>query len=425
MGEERIIPPPPVQRRRDNEILSEIPTVLGLALWLELRFVRTWAESCGDVRARLFNQNPPAWVADRRKEARAQAGPLASALMRLATVTAAPLAVDSEAVAVACSQVVDWALKREHFQTAIEFAEAAALVDPTNAAMANLAGRVTRNAKEYARSEVWFNRGIGFARDQDNKVELARGHLGYGTLCKELGRVRGARKHLNSGSRIARKHGPRSLAAEAQHDLCALLIVRGHHAEAEKRAQRALEWYGRSHQRFPFFVADVALLFMLERNYVAALRLLKGVLRVVDRPGPRSILLAMYTRALAGVGETDSAAHFRRRALRLLANHHEWEAAALWHLATAERLLQRWESAEADAVRGLELALAANDRETIRLTRLTLTEISSRRPPPSRVTRRDEEFRAFFQTLADRLSGWSPRQARSRRPPWGGDQWAA
>lgn len=424
MGEERIILPPPIQRRRENEILDEIPSELGVQLWLDVRHLRAWAESSEDVRARLFNRTPPAWVAERRKDARAQATALSGALTLFASVLDTPQKVDTTAVAMACAQVVDWALKHEHFQTAIEFAEAAALVDPANPAMANLAGRVTRNAKEFARSEVWFNRGIGYAREQDNKVELARGHLGYGTLCKELGRVRGARKHLNSGSRIARKHGPPSLGAEAQHDLCALLIVRGHHSEAEKRARRALNWYGKSHQRFPFFAADVALLLVLERNYTAALRLLKGVLRLVDRPGPRSVILALYTRALAGIGERDSVAHFRRRVLRLLTKHREWEAAVLWHLANAERLLERWESAEADALRGLAVALKANDRETIRLTWRTLREIRSRQPAPRRVSRKDEEFRLFFETLVGRLSEWSPRRARSRRPPWG-DQWAA
>jgi tetratricopeptide (TPR) repeat protein len=297
-------------------------------------------------------------------------------------------------------------------------------VAPEDPGMANLAGRVTRNAGEYARAEVWFNRGIGYARERNDKVELTRGHLGYGTLYKELGRVRGARKHLNSGSRIARKLGSLSLAAEAQHDLCALLIVHGYYADAEKHAQTALRWYPKYHHRFPLFVADIAFLFVLRRHFAAASRLLRGVIRAVDDPGTKSVVLALYARALAGAGHMDEAARQERRALRLLQHHHEWEAVALWHLAAAGRFTARWESAQAYAARALEIARARDDRETAQLTRRTLAAILARKPAPPQVVRKTDAFREFVETLNSRLAQWAPRRARSRRAPWG-DQWAA
>jgi tetratricopeptide (TPR) repeat protein len=363
-------------------------------------------------------------VIAKRRDARAQCGKLAGALDEFWSVVTAPLSADRAAVAEGCRQVVEWALAHEHTQTAIEFAEAAARVAPEDPGVANLAGRVTRNAGEYARAEVWFNRGIGFARAQNNKVELTRGHLGCGTLYKELGRVRGARQHLNSGSRIARKLGSLSLAAEAQHDLCALLIVHGHYAEAEKHAQTALRWYPKYHHRFPLFVADIAFLFVLRRHFAAASRLLRGIIRTMGDPGTKSVVLALYSRALAGAGHRDEAARQERRALRLLRNHHEWEAVALWHLAAAGRLTAQWESAQAYAVRALEIATARNDRETARLARRTLSAIRARRPAPPRAIRKTDAFREFVETLASRLAEWAPRRARSRRAPWG-DQWAA
>jgi tetratricopeptide (TPR) repeat protein len=250
MGEERLILPPPVQRRREGEILEELPNVLGLVLWQDVRHLHAWAEASEAGRSprtarltsspeALFNPSLPTWVIAKRRDARAQCGELAGALDEFTSVASAPLSVSRAAVAAACREVVEWALAREHTQTAIEFAEAAAVVAPDDPAMANLAGRVTRNAGEYARAEVWFNRAIGYARERNDKVELTRAHLGYGTLHKLVGRVKEARRHLNSGSRIARKLGQPSLAAEAQHDLCALLTVRGYFADAEKHARTA------------------------------------------------------------------------------------------------------------------------------------------------------------------------------------------
>jgi hypothetical protein len=162
----------------------------------------------------------------------------------------------------------------------------AALVDATNPRLANLAGRLTRNANEWDRADVWFRRGIGMAREQENIIEQIWGHLGYGRLCQELGWVKGARKHLNRGSRLAWQDGPPSLAASAQHDLCAMLIVHGFLPEAELRARRALQWYPKNHPRIPLFGADVALMLVLDRRYVAAVRILRAVLRVVHQQVP-------------------------------------------------------------------------------------------------------------------------------------------
>ena len=192
MGEERLILPPPVLRRRESEILNELPNVLGLVLWQDVRHLHLWAEalSAGPCAARRdsavpppssinawFNPTPPAWVAAKRKEARLMCGELADALGELGQVATAPQSVDRGVVSGACRQVVEWALAQEHTQTAIEFAEAAALVALEDPGIANLAGRVTRNAGEFGRAEVWFNRAIGYGRERNDRIELTRGHV--------------------------------------------------------------------------------------------------------------------------------------------------------------------------------------------------------------------------------------------------------
>jgi hypothetical protein len=176
MGDERIIPPPPRNRRRECDILAELPNTLGLVLWQDLRHVRDWAESPDEVRARLFT-SPTIELRAKRRDARAFAAELTQAVDTFAAMKAQPVAVNPGEIATACEDVLRWALKQEHTRTAIEWAEIAAIVDGTNAKRANVAGRVTRNANDYERAEVWFKRGIGLARDQGDVVEQVWGHL--------------------------------------------------------------------------------------------------------------------------------------------------------------------------------------------------------------------------------------------------------
>lgn len=425
MGEERIIPPPPYSRRREAELWDEAPPALSIVLWQDVRHLRVWAECTSEGRARLFNSDPAARarVLSRRREALACAGELADPLATFWNLRSAPLTADPAALGEACAAVVAWALENDHGQTAIEFAEAGALVAPASPVLANLAGRVTRGANEFERSEIWFRRAIGFARDRGDKIELTRAHLGYGTLCKDLGRINCARTHLNSGSALARKYGPPSLAAEAQHDLCAFMIVRGRFKEARARARRALRLYPKTHRRLPFFAADVALLLVLERRFRTAASVLKSTLRLITQPAPRSVLLALSARAAAGAGRADEAALLRRRALKLVEKNPGLEGVARWHLADSYRLVGDWGAADREAQTVLGLASAQNDRELARLTHILIGIIRSRipaRPKPDE----GADLRDFVQLLEKRISGWVPRRARPSSGPWGAE-WVA
>jgi tetratricopeptide (TPR) repeat protein len=414
MGEERIIPGPPRYLHREGEILNELPNALGLVLWQDLRHLRDWTDSPSEVRSRLFNP-PTVEVHAKRRDARACAAELITALDTFASLKANPLTANPRDIGRACEQVVSWALEHEHTRIAIEWAEVAALVEPTNPKSANVAGRVTRNANEYDRSEIWFKRGIGLARAQGNTIEKFWGHVGYGKLYKELGRVKDARKHLNRASRLAWKAGPPTLAASAQHDICALLMVRGYLSEAAQHARLALHWYPQSDPRLPFFGADIALMLVLSRRYAPAARVLRPVLRAVQQPSARAVIFALAARAFAGAGEAEEAAVMRKRALKLLYKHPSLEAIARWHLADAFRLAGNWEGAQAEAESALAIATAQNDGETARMNRMLLDLITRRQPAPPR---RADDVRDFVRELSERVARWSPR--RGRQPgPWG------
>ncbi|HEX6747581.1 MAG TPA: hypothetical protein VF092_09860 [Longimicrobium sp.] len=411
-----IIPPPPPERRREGEILEELPNTLGLVLWQEIRHLRDWAESSHQLRPELFRA-PTLEVQAKRREARAVAAELGRALDLFAALTANPLAIAPGEVGSACEEVVDWAVKHEHTQTAIAWAETGALADPSSPRRANIAGRVTRNANEYERAEVWFRRGIGFAREQGDVVEEVWGHLGFGRLCQELGWVKGARKHLNRGSRLAWKAGPPSLAASAQHDLAAMLMVRGHLAEAEQRARRALLWYPKNHERLPFFAVDVGLMLVLGSRFASAARIVRTALRLIEQPSVRTMALALTARAFAGMGEQEESAIMRHRSLRMLEKHRQMEPVTRWHLADARRLAGNWDAAEEEAERTLAVAVEQNDREIARLARILLRLIAERRGAARKSG--GTEYRDFVRLLASRLAEWSPRRARSYPGPWG------
>lgn len=399
-------------------MLIELPDAVSPVLWQDLRHIRDWAESDRDVRPFLFPPTSRNALA-RRAEARAYAPELADALATFAALKAQPAEFDGGRIAKACDAVVEWAQSHEYSHTAIAWAELAASIALTDPKLANSAGRLTRNANEFDRAEVWFLRAIGLARRQGNEIEKFWGHAGYAKVCKETGRVKDARRHLNRASSIARKGGPPSLAAALQHELCAFLMLRGRLKEAVERAHKALDLYPYSEPRLPLFGADMALLLILTRRYSLGARVARVVLRVLDKHFARPAILAIAARAFAGAGEQEEAAVHRSRSLKLLAKHSQYEALTWWHLAEALRLLGQWDAARVDAEMGLRTAERQNDREMVRLLRMSLRLIDEHRAAPARpASSRDREI---VRGLTEKLSRWIPRRGRDSGP-WGLDR---
>ena len=399
-------------------MFAELPDAVSPVLWQELRHIRDWAESDRDVRTFLFRPASRTALA-RRAEARASAPELESALATFAALKAQPADFDGKRVAAACDAVVEWAQGHDYTHTAIEWAELAAFIAPADPKLANSAGRLTRNANEFDRAEVWFLRAIGLARSQGNQIEKFWGHAGYAKVCKETGRVKDARRHLNRASSIARKVGPPSLAAALQHELCAFLMLRGRLKEAVERAHKALDLYPYSEPRLPFFGADMALLLILTRRYSLGARVARVVLRVLDKHSARPAILALAARAFAGAGEQEEAAVHRTRALKLLGKYPQFEAITRWHLADALRHLGKWDAARAEAETALKVAEKLNDREAVWGIGMLLQRISQRRSAPA--ARATDDAREFVRQLTDKLTRWAPRRGKDSGP-WGLDR---
>ena len=424
MGDKHKVPPAPYRRHRELQMLDELPPAAGVVLWQYVRHLRDWVETPAELRPALFHPQLPPWVLAKRRDAAAEVPELAGALATLASFTAARPGAEPRRAAAACQEVAEWAEQRQHVHTAVEYAEAAAGLEPDEPCRANAAGRLTRNCGDFSRAEIWFERGIGLARHRGDRVEYTRGHLGAGILCMATGREGRARRHLNRASNIAMRDGHEWLAAEAQHDLFHFMTVHGHYTEAEIHARRALRWYPTHHARFPLFVADVSFLLVCQGHFSAAAALLREVLRVVTDRGARLVIVSLLVRAHAGAGRWKEFELARARLLKLLATPSEWEAAARWNLAEAERSAGGWDAAESSAKNAVELARARHDSETERFARRLLSDIAGKVPAPAEAKRTDDAFRIFVTTLTTRLSEWAPTR-RGRAPTLTRRDWAA
>jgi len=437
MGAKRILPPPPYRRRNGVEIwaleiLREVPGVLGAVLWQDLRHLRSWDDArpyksgkvvIPDRRGMMFHPRRARWAEELRRDAALETPALAEALETFRGFTNLPLTVNESAVASACDVVAQWATENGHGDTAIHFSEAAAVIDRSSARRARMAGKLAREAGDFPRAEVWFQRGIGLAQKQANWAEYTRAHLGLGIMYMRTGQESRAKKHFNSGSTVAMREGHEWLAAEAQHDLFHFMTVRGRYVDGEIHARRALSWYPKHNERFPYFIADVAFLFVCKRHYTAAAQLLREFAQKIKPPN--SVLgLSLLVRALASAGKRGEFSRRRERLLRLLEKHKKYEAAARWNLAHAERAAGMWEAATANARLAVKLAHQRKDAETEDLARRLLEEIEAGTPAAAEIHRTDHDFRVFVDDLLGRIAAWSPTR-RGRPPGESRNDWAA
>lgn len=407
MGERHALPQHPAWRRAEVQIFDEVPEALALVLWQGLRHVRAWHQAPVPRRVELFHPHPRFSAESRLREARAAAPELRAALDGLLAITRSPLTTADRNVAAACAGIARWAEQNGHAQTAIFFAEAAAVLDGGDPAFANRAGRLTRNAGEFARADLWFQRAIGLARSADASVEYTRAQLGYGRLWHTLGDVERARRHYNRGSVAAMRQGLEWLAAEAQHDIFALMIEFARYDEARLHAQRALNWYPKQHKRFPAFAADFGYLLVCTQHFTAAALLLREAVRKIRTPNVRAVVAGLYCRALAGEGNIAHLEAARRRILGLTVDA-ECRAGAYVHLGEAARFATCWETAASDAATALNLAVQQGDANLEYLARDLAGKIISRAPAPENRELLDHGLARLLDELKARLERWSP-----------------
>ncbi|HEU0016285.1 MAG TPA: hypothetical protein VFQ45_21580, partial [Longimicrobium sp.] len=241
--------PPAPSARRPLDVLVEIPTPLGLALWRALADAALWADA-GPGAALFRAPGAEAWGTDDPD--------VGGALWSLSLVRRLPWRESAPELAAGAARIAEWAEQQGHKETAAQFAHLAARLEPGAAAYATTAGRLHRRLGDAVRAQLWLRRAVRLARTGGREIDFAIAHLAWGNLDHDAGRFLHAEHHFCKGYRAALRAGRRSLAGAAQHDLLGVKIHTQRFDEAWEHAWRAVEMYAAHHPRFPLLGHDIA-----------------------------------------------------------------------------------------------------------------------------------------------------------------------
>lgn len=334
------VAPPPNWPLEDITVLREVDDQLGAALLLALYNVRLVAGTAPPIRAQLFGGQV---AIDAAEDAPIQ---IRAALQLFGTVVRSPQQVGDAALARACRTVAEWAEANSKSLTAVGFAEAAAHLLPTDAEMANLAGRACRRAAQRQRAELWYERGSGLARRSDNTVEHVNGLLGFGNLFRDQSDFDRAFIWIRQAGRTACRGGLRESAGEALHDAFFVSYLEDKLLRAATWAERAARIYPVHATRFPYFAADLSLLLGRRGLYAEAIQLLEAVQVHLQAPVEQVQLWAIL--AWVSGGSRDQRKFFNALGqVREMVDQLPYaSSAALAYSAAGAQHMGEWELAE-------------------------------------------------------------------------------
>lgn len=305
-----------------------------------------------------------------------------------------PELVSPADVCTASLAVAEWAEGEHMPETALHFAEAAALADPTSARAAALAGSASTALAADHRAEVWLTRAILTARRMGDWEWHARGYLRLGMVFYELGDLKRARRAFERARTSATWSGHNNFAAKAHHDLL-LVECAGTYGAGERHARRALELYPARFPRLPHLAHDAACLLACHGAYADALAVLNHALPFFTLPWERVAILGTVALAAAGTGQRERHTAAVADLLLLGGAAERHSAGAMSLAAEGAALLKDAERARYLAERALALAERRREREPMRRARCVLDGVANRRgsPPPAD---RTAALRALF-----------------------------
>lgn len=220
----RRIPPPLVNGTGALDaasVLEENPGDLGVLLWKTVRTLCLWAQLPAGDRACAFGA--AAYLSRRALILETAPANLTEALLMAADVLR-PGTKDSARLALACRQVSQWADDNGAIGTAAEFAQAAALTNPSDADHAHAAAQLMWRQAEYARAEMWYRTAIQAAQANGDWRVLCLSRIGLGIVFVHQREQRRAEKAFLQGLHCARRHTLPDLATIALHELASLAV---------------------------------------------------------------------------------------------------------------------------------------------------------------------------------------------------------
>lgn len=372
----RLLPGPPLATRpfEGAALLDELSGE-RFVLFQWARDVALWIQTAADERVGLF-----------RPEAARQDnvhGPLARASSTIQRLRAKPHSMRHDTLAEACTVIREWAQEVGGLSaTEIYFAELAAWAARDDPQLALTAGRVNRRHALYERARHWFECGIDVARAQADRSTQAAGYLSWGNMEFQRGRHPAARRFFNRAWRIARKFHLRELGGAARHNLMTLALELGKFDEAQDHALAAFRFYGRQHDRMPYFAHDVAQLWAWQGYFAASYPVFRAAAPFISHPKERIKILANLGRAAAALGESDVFFESWHGVTAYVPQPNEHLAEAYVNIGEGALLLGLLSQAHDVASRALTLARQRGEASTEAQAEALLWKVRSPTPPP-------------------------------------------
>ena len=378
------IPPMPKDPRRELDLLRDDTGPLGFLLWRIISDVLLWTGCPPDQRAGLFRDaregrgEPLAYATLAAPELREPLGVLL-------TVSVTPELADAGAVAEACARVVEWAEGQGMKETAVQFAEAAARIEPEVSRRAYTPGRLCRRLGAHHRSAMWYWRAARLARRahklgvRGSEIDFANAHLGLGNLELDLGCFESAERHYWKAIQAALRVGRRSLAGSAHHNLLHLMVASGRMVEAHEHAERAVELHPIGHPQFPSLAHDIGFLLLWEGYFSSARPIFEMVLPWVEGQRKKIAVLASLARCAAAVKDHIRYERVAAEVLIMVAEDDEMSDSSLYHVAEGARSFWEWDRALALGNRALQLAVKRENTKVATLAQSLLDGASARR----------------------------------------------
>jgi tetratricopeptide (TPR) repeat protein len=186
-------------------ILPEHDDAGGVLLWRLVRDVELWAGTPVAKRSELFSPGAREVRTARLRESTVPTDirVLLRSLNRILGGAPDTPGIEEDA-AHACAGVAQWAREMDAPETAVAYAQAAALCSD-RARHALLTGVCAREAGQGARAVSWFNRAVALARREPDRRSYAVAFLALGDEAEAAGDTGAARKRYLRAARTARR----------------------------------------------------------------------------------------------------------------------------------------------------------------------------------------------------------------------------
>ncbi len=263
---------------------------LSLVLWQAAREVMLWSRA--GERAGLFapSAHRHRLAVLRKSDVPEEVAPFLRALSE--AVLMEPELAESEYVSRVCRRVSDWAMDAGAGETALWYAQAAAVALPSHAPTALMTGRIALRLGKLERAESWLLRTVAVARNRDWNA-YAQAFLALARVSEQrIDRAR-ARQRLIRAVRVGRRAGLSDVRGQALHALMRLALDDGELGDAARYAHGARRNIGRDHSDRVSFSTDFVELLARSGETERALALLQTLLSTVAEPSQRMYLLAL------------------------------------------------------------------------------------------------------------------------------------